>query len=304
MAMSDRTMGGKKPMQSERTRMRGGLREGFAHARVEARRIDAFRRNASIGKQMPWPLAASSALRRRTAQRAFCGEGSVGLWSDCREISLTSCGAGSWRRRGRPLRKNIIGHEMASGAVAPMKQFFDDGRFRNTRLAFALLNQQARHHGAGGFVDPLIKQRANLLAQIGSMTKTREFVTLERVARSGEKKLPRRLGLRTGHGRLLQELVERNSNSLVIRVNGTKRVLAVESCGKLRLQTPSPGCREAPRDATRERRAQGGVAAVRACSACAGDYEDPDRTAWAPEGAEDGEGNAPEIPDESPAEGQ
>ncbi len=27
---------------------------------------------------------------------------------------------------------------------------------------------------------------------------------------------------------------------------------------------------------------------MRACSACAGDYEDPDRTAWAPEDAEDG----------------
>jgi hypothetical protein len=28
---------------------------------------------------------------------------------------------------------------------------------------------------------------------------------------------------------------------------------------------------------------------MRACSACAGDYEDPDRTAWAPDGAEDPE---------------
>jgi len=30
------------------------------------------------------------------------------------------------------------------------------------------------------------------------------------------------------------------------------------------------------------------VAGMRACSACAGDYEDPDRTAWTPDGA-DGE---------------
>jgi len=28
---------------------------------------------------------------------------------------------------------------------------------------------------------------------------------------------------------------------------------------------------------------------LRACSACAGDYEDPERTAWAPEDVGDGE---------------
>jgi hypothetical protein len=28
---------------------------------------------------------------------------------------------------------------------------------------------------------------------------------------------------------------------------------------------------------------------MRACSACAGDYEDPDRTAWTPDDAEDEE---------------
>jgi hypothetical protein len=50
---------------------------------------------------------------------------------------------------------------------------------------------------------------------------------------------------------------------------------------------------------------------VQACSACAGDYEDPDRTAWAanePEEAPDecGEGDAPHLPargnDEFPAD--
>jgi len=43
---------------------------------------------------------------------------------------------------------------------------------------------------------------------------------------------------------------------------------------------------------------------MRACSACAGDYEDPERTAWAPDGAEDPEfdgaacANAEEFPAE------
>jgi len=43
---------------------------------------------------------------------------------------------------------------------------------------------------------------------------------------------------------------------------------------------------------------------MRACSACAGDYEDPDRTAWTPDDAEDPEfdgapcANAEEFPAE------
>ena len=47
---------------------------------------------------------------------------------------------------------------------------------------------------AAEFSHPKIEKRANLLAEIGSMAETREFITLQRVARSGEKKLPRRLG--------------------------------------------------------------------------------------------------------------
>ncbi len=40
-----------------------------------------------------------------------------------------------------------------------------------------------------------------------------------------------------------------------------------------------------------------GVAGMRACSACAGDYEDPDRTAWTPDDAVD------EEREEAPAAG-
>jgi hypothetical protein len=78
----------------------------------------------------------------------------------------------------------------------------------------------------------------------------------------------------------------------------------VEICEKLR----RPGG-----EATQRKVQQGEVYSIseaaasvemRACSACAGDYEDPDRTAWSPDDAEDGEpGSAPrettiEFPDE------
>lgn len=72
----------------------------------------------------------------------------------------------------------------------------------------------------------------------------------------------------------------------------------MENCGKLFWPGTVRGYREPSCETAR-----GAIAAVRACSACAGDYEDPDRTAWAPEdGAEEKEGNAPENPDEFSAE--
>jgi hypothetical protein len=91
-------------------------------------------------------------------------------------------------------------------------------------------------------------------------------------------------------------------NSLVIQVNGTQRVLTVENCGKLRLpHTPLGRPNGAFREAGvgRSRRA----AALRACSACAGDYEDPDRTAWTPDEDSEQEGRLPEeVAEEFPVE--
>ena len=47
-----------------------------------------------------------------------------------------------------------------------------------------------------------------------------------------------------------------------------------------------------------------GASEMRACSACAGDYEDPERTAWTPDDVEDPEvGDAPAATaEEFPAE--
>ncbi len=53
-------------------------------------------------------------------------------------------------------------------------------------------------------------------------------------------------------------------------------------------------------------RGSGGAAEMRACSACAGDYEDPDRTAWPPDetekGESDDESTSGPAADEFPAE--
>ena len=49
----------------------------------------------------------------------------------------------------------------------------------------------------------------------------------------------------------------------------------MNKCGKLRRQTDAAAAQGAEHG--------GAMAGLRACSACAGDYEDPDRTAWAPD---------------------
>ena len=207
MVMRDRAKQNEYRAQRDDTGMRGGLCEGFSLAQAEARRSDTLLWCVSLGKPMRCQPAPLSAPLRRLAQSVLCSESGASLSSKTRKINLTSCGAGAWRRRSRALRKNIIGHEMASGTSLLRKDFFRRRLFGNRRGPLALVYQQAREHGAGGFIDPLIEQRANLFAQIGGMTETGEFVALQRITRSREKELPGRLSLGTGHRRLLEELL-------------------------------------------------------------------------------------------------
>lgn len=69
------------------------------------------------------------------------------------------------------------------------------------------------------------------------------------------------------------------SNTSVTHVNSTEAILTVEICGKL--FCPNLVRRNAAAGALRGAQALRGTQGVTACSACAGDYEDPDRTAWA-----------------------
>ena len=61
----------------------------------------------------------------------------------------------------------------------------------------------------------------------------------------------------------------------------------MDICGKLRQQGAEfPRPVRANGEARLTDGGAGAIAAVRACSACAGDYEDPDRTAWIPDDAD------------------
>jgi hypothetical protein len=59
------------------------------------------------------------------------------------------------------------------------------------------------------------------------------------------------------------------------------KALAVDKCGKARWEaTGHGGPRKLSGGARSAKGGSGPIIAVRACSACAGDYEDPDHTAW------------------------
>jgi hypothetical protein len=130
--------------------------------------------------------------------------GSGDVYIALRKMAITSCWAAVGRGRSRPIRKNIIGH----ASSIPGQQIRESGSFVGVRSALALVHQQAREHGFGIFLDPLLKERGDLLAEISSMAEAGELKALKRVARSGEQKLPRELGLVNGHGDLLRMIYE------------------------------------------------------------------------------------------------
>jgi hypothetical protein len=173
------------------------------------------------------------------------------------------------------IRQKIIGHRMAVGGNRFGRGLVRRGLgFRGANGAFALLDEPASDHGIGVFVEPLVEEGRYLLAEIGRMTKARELVALQRVAGSGEKKLPRRLGAVSGHGALQWMHVARDARN---RITGNMVLTSNYQVTGL------------------WKTVQGEEKFARACSGCAGDYEDPDRSAW----EEDFEGQEVDVQGEA-----
>ena len=168
------------------TRRCGALGEGAAVSVLEPLRC--------LRPGTPPGLLASAALSGKA-----CGE----LSNTSRKIAFTSSGAAICRRGDRPIRQNIIGRSVSGFR----QQIADAGRFLRAWRMLPLLNQVAREHGCRVFLHPLIEKRGNLLAEIGRMAETREFIALERIARSREQKLPRGLGSGTSHKGLLRNSI-------------------------------------------------------------------------------------------------
>ncbi len=172
------------------------LGEGRRHARL----YEALSENAGAREGKP-PGHMALGTPPGPSDRGFgSGIASGKLWIERRKIAITSSWAAICGRGDRPIRKKVIGH----GRSVLRERFTGANVFLHLLRAFPLLHQPARQHGRGIFFHPLVEKRANLLAEIGGMTKTREFIALQRISRSREKKLPRRLCLVVGHAGLLE----------------------------------------------------------------------------------------------------
>ncbi len=201
-------------------------------------------------------------------------ENRVRAWRTQRE---TSPAIARGVRADETFRQKVIGHRMA---VVGRRRGWGGLRIRRrlgiggADAAFALLDQPAGDHGVGVLVEPLIEERRDLLAQIGSVAEAGEFVRLQGVARSGEEELPGRLGTLVDHVRLQYRkgnVLRGYSSTKNLIITSNREVYSLWKIVEIE-----------------ENR-------MVACSGCAGDYEDPDRTAWGEDAEEEG---AEEVADE------
>lgn len=139
--------------------------------------------------------------------------------------------------------------------------------------AFALIHQPACQHGRGVFLEVLIQERSQFLAQIRRMSEAGKFIALQCVAGSGEQEFPGRLGVIGVHENLPVQVLWKRQEY------GTTRTYIVTSN---------------PRVTNLWKSVRSVENALRACSGCAGDYEDPDRSAWEPDPEEQEEDTAAE----------
>jgi len=161
--------------------------------------------------------------------------------------------------------QNIIGRSV------PVFRGRDRGRgggvfgVHSENRALALLDQPASKHGRGVFLEILIQQFGDFLAEIGGVGQARKLVRLERGAGSGEKEFPGSLGTELRHEVLRSEEFGECVYIYTTVIDG-KDDARVHGLWK-----------------SVEKR--GGL--LRACSACPGDYEDPDWSVWEEDEDED-----------------
>jgi|ERR1700739_4803120 len=158
------------------------------------------------------------------------------------------------------IRQKIIGHTMAVGGHLFGSGVIRSGLdIRSAQVAFAHLEEHARDHGVGVLVEQLVDKGIDLLAQVSRVTETRELVAVKSVAGSGEKEFPRRLGAANGHRALQWTRVARDARNRI-----TQSIILTSKYQVTGLW----------------KTVQSEEKSARTCSGCAGDYEDPDRSAW------------------------
>ena len=146
--------------------------------------------------------------------------------------------------------------------------------FRGQHRTLALLDEPAGQLRRGIFFQVLIQQFGDFFAQVRGVGQARQLVGLERGARGGEKKFPGSLGTKLGHKSLQSGEMQqyyRDSNTVVIHDVGDTGTYLLW------------------------KRVENQQNPLELCSGCAGDYEDPDWTAWEEDSdEEDGAGESRE----------
>ena len=147
--------------------------------------------------------------------------------------------------------------------------------FRGQHRTLALLDEPAGQLRRSIFFQVLIQQFGDFFAQVRGVGQARQLVGLERGARGGEKKFPGSLGTKLGHKNLQSgELQEYYRNS-----NHYSNTSQYGDGGTYPLW----------------KRVENQQNPLELCSGCAGDYEDPDWTAWEEDSdEEDGAGETRE----------
>ncbi len=191
-----------------------------------------------------------------------------------RRADQTSGSCTGCARRNDSIPQKVIGRTaplVFRGCGRGSSLFAEDG-------ALALIHQPAGQHGRGIFLEVLIQERSQFLAQIRRMSEAGKFIALQGIAGSGEQEFPGRLGVMGVHENLPDQVLWKR------RGESTTRIYIVTSNPKVTRLWKS---------------VQSVENALRACSGCPGDYEDPDRTAWEPDLEENEEDTAvKEIPEE------
>jgi len=158
------------------------------------------------------------------------------------------------------IRQKIIGHRMAVGWHRSWSSLFLRGlNVSGANIAFAQLEEHASDHGVGIFVEQLVDKRIDFLAEIGGMAEARELVAVQGVAGSSKEEFPRRLSAANVHGALRRKRLTRDERNRITASMVLTSKYQVTGLWKT---------------------VQSEEKSARACSGCAGDYEDPDRSAW------------------------
>lgn len=134
-----------------------------------------------------------------------------------REIAKTSRTAPISGLRSGSIREKIIGRTLRTGVV----RFGAREGVRPVTGAFAFLQKQPGHGGAGLIGQPLVHQGADLLAKIRGTGQPGKLEALQGVFGGREKEVPRRFGTVSVHIHLRHYRVAHHRKS-VITVNGTK----------------------------------------------------------------------------------